>query len=156
MAIFTESFCKEIVIESLFKENPETKYKFHGKPVRSGRNGKIDDKVEIGLKVLEKNYDKIIDFSADKIWSKAKKEAKDNPKCLGAVFLQRAQSIKNLKKHLEVFSVRYEGQGESKTHPCGNMYMFLKNTILNTYFVDSPFIQVDNKYNIKMTMYGGM
>ena len=34
--------------------------------------------------------------------------------------------------------------------------MFLKNTILNTYFVDSPFIQVDNKYNIKMTMYGGM
>ena len=60
------------------------------------------------------------------------KEAKDNPKCLGAVFLQRAQSIENLKKHLEVFSVRYEGQGDSKIHPCGNMYMFLKNTILNT------------------------
>ena len=52
-----------VINESLFKDNPETKYKFHGKPVRSGRNGKIDDKVEIGLKVLEKNYDKIIDFS---------------------------------------------------------------------------------------------
>ena len=60
MAIFTESFCKEIINESLFKDNPETKYKFHGKPVRSGRNGKIDDKVEIGLKVLEKNYDKFL------------------------------------------------------------------------------------------------
>ncbi len=156
MAIFTESFCKEVINESLFKDNPEFKYKFHGKPVRSGRNGKLDDKVEIGLKILEKNYDKIIDFSADKIWAKAQKEAKDNPKCLAAVFLQRAQSIENLKKHLEVFSVMYEGHGENSKLPCGDMYMFLKNTILNTYFVDSPFIQVDNKYNIKMTMYGGI
>ena len=146
MAIFSENY---------FNENfhiPHS-YKLKGKYLLPF-NGKSDhirkensDKIQMAISLTEKNWDKILDFTAKKYFEKFLK-SKDEAFDLYKTF-------KDVKNDLILSTVFYKKYDSDRVHPCGQICLrFNLKSNPRVYLNTVPLVNYDKNKNLQLKMSG--
>ena len=144
MAIFSENYFNEdFHILHSYKLKGKSLLPFNGKLDHIKKEN--DDKIQMAISLAEKNWDKIIDFTAKKYFEKflkSKNEAFDLYK-----------TFKDVKNDLILYAVFYKKYDSDKVHPCGQIGLrFNLKSNSRVYLNTIPLVNYDKNKNLQLKM----
>lgn len=146
MAIFSESYFNEdFHILHPYKLKGKSILPFNGKPDHIGKEN--DDKIQMAISLTEKNWDKIIDFTAKKYFEKFLKSKNSD--------FDSYKTFKDVKNDLVLSAVLYKKYDSDKVHPCGQICLrFNLKSNPRAYLNTAPLVNYDKNRNLQLKMSG--
>lgn len=156
MAIFSESYCLSLLNENYHLINP---FKLKGKMLWSSRDTKFcdvdDDKIWMSIHLVERDWNKIVDFTANeyfKKFSKVNMNAMQIQNINGA-FNNHYKSPKDIKDDLEYQRACYKEYKTEKIHPCGQIGIkFILKSQPKIYINTMTLVDYDKNKNLQLKM----